>query len=285
MSQPATPANDPFTDGYARHWAPVIRPAALRVLDLLAERLARASGPNGPPGAPDRLIDIGTGTGTLAVGALGRWPAATIAAIDGSGEMIERAGRDAAATLDAQARERLHLEVALADRLPFPDRHFAGAVSSFVFQLVPDRAAALLEACRVLRPGGWLVYATWLRESGGLEGPDRIFEEVLDEFGFLPPEVDAGDGDAASPRAAADELRRAGFRQVRATAGAIEHRWTPRSYLAFQEHFAEASLFDDLAERERGALRRRLLAALAAAPRREMRMRLPLVYVEGRRPA
>ena len=287
---------DPIADGYARHWGPVIRPAALRVIDVLAERIATGdrvglpSAGKGAVGLPSagplrHLIDVGTGTGVLAQAALDRWPGARVTGIDASREMIVRAQAEAVATLDQHALARLDLDVALADRLPHADATFDAAVSSFVFQLVPDQAAALREAFRVLRPGGWLVYATWLRETGPLPGADRILEAVLDAFGYDPPEPDARNGDAVSPRAAADGLRRAGFREVRASPSEIDHHWTPRTYAAFAEQFAEASLFDDLVVRERRDLRRRLIAALGAAAPSELRMRLPIVYVSGRRPA
>jgi len=275
MTEDQTVRYDRIADGYARHWAPVIRPAALRVLDLLAERV---------PG-PRHLLDIGTGTGTLATAALRRWPHARVAGIDGSSEMVERARQEAEASLDPAARGRLELIPALAGQLPYDDETFDVAVSSFVIQLVPDQAAALREAFRVLQPGGWFVYSNWLRDRTGPGGADRILEEVLAEFGFDPPDLGGATGDAASPRAAADGLRRAGFRDVRATPDAIEHRWTPRSYAGFAEHFAEESLFDDLVERERRDLRRRLVAALSAASAADLEMRLPIVYVEGRRPA
>ena len=320
--EPLPARYDPIADGYARHWGPVIRPAALRVIDILAERIAtggwagstarggsglagRARGRAGIPtkggaGLPRateggaglagaeplrHLVDVGTGTGVLAQAALARWPGVRVTGIDASREMILRAKAEAAAVLDPGALSRLDLDVALADRLPHADATFDAAVSSFVYQLVPDQAAALREALRVLRPGGWLVYATWIRDTGPLPGADRILEDVLDAFGFDPPAPDSGNGDAASPRAAADGLRRAGFRDVRATPSVIDHHWTPRSYAAFAEEFAEASLFDDLVVRERRDLRRRLISALGAAAPSELRMRLPIVYVAGRRPA
>src|SRR3990170_829371 len=233
---------DRIAEGYARHWAPVIGPAAVRLLDHLAPML---------PGGSGDLLDIGTGTGTLALAALERWPGARVTGIDASSEMVGWAGTDADRRLAQVRRPRLTTAVALADRLPFPDGTFDLAMSSFVFQLVPDRGAALGEARRVLRPGASLGYVTWLRHRGEPDPPDRIFDAVLDELGFDPAEPDPPDRDPASPRAAATGLRRAGFRDVRAWADVVEHRWTARSYLDFLEGFAEESLFDELVERER----------------------------------
>ena len=266
---------DRIAGGYARHWAPVIRPAAVRLVDELAARLGAG---------PRELIDIGTGTGTLAFAALARWPDARVTGIDGSSEMAAWAAREADTRLAAVERGRFTTTVALADRLPMPDGAFDAAVSSFVYQLVPNRAAALREARRVLRPGGWLGYVTWVRTDGELDPPDQVLEDVLDEFGFDPPADDGPNGDAASARAAADGLRRAGFRDVRAREDALVHRWTARAYVDFVEHFAEESLFDELVTRERLALRRRLLQRVGALPPRDLRLRLPIVYVTGRVP-
>lgn len=264
---------DRIAEGYARHWAPVIGPAAVGLLDHLAPML---------PGGSGALLDIGTGTGTLALAALERWPGARVTGIDASSEMVGWAGTEADRRLAQVRRPRFTTAVALADRLPFPDGTFDLAMSSFVFQLVPDRGAALGEARRVLRPGAPLGYVTWLRHRGEPDPPDRVFDEVLDELGFDPAEPDPPDRDPASPRAAATWLRRAGFRDVRAWADVVEHRWTARSYVDFLEGFAEESLFDELVERERRLLRRRLLARLAELPPADLRLRLPIVYVVGR---
>ncbi len=273
MSEDQGARYDRIAEGYARHWAPVIRPSAVQVLDDLALLL--------PDGAL-HLLDIGTGTGTLALEAVERWPGARVTGIDASSEMSSSADREADRRLADVARSRFTTAVALADRLPFPDATFDGAMSSFVLQLVPNRAAALREARRVLRPGAPFAYVTWLRGTDGeADPPDRVFDEVLDEFGFDPPEPDSPGRDPASRRAAAEGMRRAGFRDVQARQAWLVHRWTPRSYVDFLEGFAEESLFDELVERERRALRRRLLARLGELQREELRFRSPIVYVAG----
>ena len=47
---------DRFAASYQRWWAPVIEPAGLRLLDLVAESVGRRS----------VIVDVGAGTGTLA---------------------------------------------------------------------------------------------------------------------------------------------------------------------------------------------------------------------------
>jgi ubiquinone/menaquinone biosynthesis C-methylase UbiE len=274
MTEDQAARYDRIAAGYARHWAPVIRPAAVRLLDDLGPLL---------PAEPAHLLDIGTGTGTLALAAIERWPRIRVTGVDASAEMAGWADGEADRRLGADRRGSFVTTVAFADRLPFPDATFDGAMSSFVLQLVPSRAAALREARRVLRPGAPLAYVTWLRrEDDVVDPPDRILDEVLDEFDFEPPGRDDGEKDPASPDAAAHQLRRAGFRNVGARAEVLAHRWTPRAYVDFAEQFSESSLFDELVERERKALRRRLLERLGALAPADLRFRSPIVYVTGR---
>src|SRR4029078_4417355 len=57
---------DEMADGYARFWGPVVRPAPIHVLDLVATRL--------DAGDDAHILDVGSGTGSLAIAALQRWP-------------------------------------------------------------------------------------------------------------------------------------------------------------------------------------------------------------------
>lgn len=264
---------DEMAGGYARFWAPVLRDAAERVLDDLAPHL------DGRRGA--ELLDVGTGTGTLAIAALERWPGIRVTGIDPSGGMLSVAGATAAERLPAAARRRFRRRVAPADRLPFPDGAFDAAMSSFVLQLVPSRAAALREIRRVLRPGGVAAWVSWQRTDRAF-APDRLANEVLDDFGFDPPDADSRPGDIASPNSAAESMRRAGFRGVRAWSGECTYAWDAKGYLAFLTEFDEQSLFDELEGEERAEIEGAILRRLEGLAPDELTLRLPIVYVMGR---
>lgn len=268
---------DVMADAYARWWGPVIRPGAVRVLDALAPAVDEAFRHAGEP----RLLDVGSGTGALAVAALQRWPELRVTGIDPSGGMLDVARRTAASDLPAAGAGRYETVVASAEELPFDAGAFDLAVSSFVLQLVPSRAAALREVRRVLRPGGTLAWVTWQRSERPYAA-DRVANEVLDAFGFDPPEPDPRNGDVASPAAAALGMRRAGFRDVRAWAGEVAHPWSPAGYLDFFSQFDEESLFAELEPDERADIEREILARLRGLTEDELTLRLPTVYAVGR---
>lgn len=58
---------------------------------------------------------------------------------------------------------RLHLVLGLMEALPFQEGVFDAAVTMATLNLVGDKAAALGEAARVIRPGGVVVVADCLR--------------------------------------------------------------------------------------------------------------------------
>jgi ubiquinone/menaquinone biosynthesis C-methylase UbiE len=272
-SQPGEipPRYDELADGYARHWGPVIRPAAIALLDRL---------PAGAPATRAHVLDVGTGTGTLAQEVLRRWPTVRISGIDPSPAMLELAAPALRAAVGPEVARRFEPVTAFADRIPLPDASVDLAISSFVLQLVPNRGAALREIRRVLRPGSTLAWVTWLDGGEAFKG-DEVVDQVLDDFGFDPPERDGRSGDVASVEAAAAATRRAGFRDVHADRGALVHEWTPDSYAAFITDFDEQSTFAELEPRERRAAEAELLRALRRLTPAELTVRMPVVYVLG----
>ncbi len=263
---------DRISAGYARWWAPVLAPAVSELLDIVEPALAGG----------ERLVDIGTGTGQLALGALGRWPDVSIVGVDASAGMAGVADGEADRLLTGADRGRFRSVVAFADSLPFADGAFEGALSSFVFQLVPSRARALREARRVLKRGGFLAHVTWL-EDDRLFVPDATFDDALYDLGIEPRGGDGRSGDIRSVDRAAGELRRAGFADVTARGGLLEHRFSIEGYIAFLVEFDEETLFAELEPDLRERLVRMLRERLTALSADQMTMRFPIVFATGRR--
>jgi ubiquinone/menaquinone biosynthesis C-methylase UbiE len=265
---------DRVATGYERWWAPVLAPSARAVLDGVAAEIEAGR---------TNVLDLGTGTGTLARTMLRRWPSVRVTGIDLSDEMIRATQRHAEEELTAEQLARLDLRQAAADRLPFDDRSFDAAVSSFVLQLVPNRQAVYREVARVLRPGGRFAFVTWLGHRATFP-PDEVVDDVLDEAGFDPPEPNDRRGDPASVAAVTTGLRRAGFVDVHGRRAQLEHPFTPESYAGFIEEFDEEDTFASMARRTRERAHRHLVAGLRRLPERDLVFSVPIVYANGRAP-
>jgi SAM-dependent methyltransferase len=256
---------------YRDCWAPIIAEAAVRLLDRVDEVFA----------GRDRftLVDIGTGSGTLALAALDRWPGASVIAVDPSTRLIEVAS-GAARRRGGDRDRRLSLRLGAAARLPLPKASVDLAVSSFVIQLVPSRAAALREAFRVLKAGGLFACVTW-QDRDELFRPMQAFEDAVDDLGLDWPDPGPDPRSYASPAAAAAELRRAGFERVDARQDWLEHRYSADSYLATLEGWLADDLFEPLSEADRERLRLATLDQLNTLPPDALVWRVPLVSVVG----
>lgn len=258
---------------YQRWWAPVIAPAALRLLDLVAPLVAER---------PDAVIvDVGCGTGTLARGAVTRWPMVRAIGIDPSAGMLAVGRAEAAVTLDRSACRRLDWIPGVAEHLPLGAGSADAVVSSFSLQYVRNRVAALREAGRVMTPGGTIAVVTWLA-GGASFAPWRLFDEVLDELGVeRPPSAETGL--FRSLPSAAALFRRAGFGRARAMEGSVDFQWTLDSLVQCTLDFEEREVVDSLDPRTRGRLERLWRERLAPLAVADFRFRDRVAYVSGRR--
>ena len=234
-----------------------------------------------PGDRPVRIVDVGAGTGTVSLAALERWPKARVIAVDPSARILELA---VAAAGERGLGDRLQIEAGDAARLPLADASVDVAMTTFVFQLVPNRSAAVREAFRVLRPGGTFACLTWRANEDPFEAASA-FELAAEELDIDLPDRPDGVGRAYTTAAsAAAELHRAGFRSVRAGEQWLEHRFTPWSYLDVLEHWIEDDVFEALDEPIRRRLRATALRRLERLDPESLVWRRPLVSVVGRRP-
>ncbi len=111
----------------------------------LAERSAIGPG--------DRVLDVACGTGVAAREALARVaPGGRVSGLDCNPDMLGVAARIA---------PQVDWRAGTAQALPFGDASFDVALCQFGLMFFEDRAGALAEMWRVLRPGGRLAVATW----------------------------------------------------------------------------------------------------------------------------
>lgn len=249
---------------YSGFWAPVINPMANPL--LLAMPLAGAR----------RILDVGTGTGSL-------WPMVRRVAPEAT-----LYGMDRAEGMLREGDDLLRGSVCVmdAENLGFRAAAFDVTLLLFVLFHVPDPMRALREIHTVLRPGGSLGLVVW-GDDPGLPGA-TLWAEELDRIGAVADPRDSSvmlQGWMDTPEKLADLVRASGF---------ISHRlWT--------QHFVyEWSVDNLLAAQTRCGLPSRRLSGLGAEAQEvcvnrvrarmenlrvsELEYRVEVIYAIGHRP-
>jgi ubiquinone/menaquinone biosynthesis C-methylase UbiE len=126
-----------------------------------------------------RVLDVGAGTGTLALMIEQAQPHARVVGIDGDPEILELARQKVTA-----ADGRVELREAMAYELPFDDASFDRAVSSLVFHHLSreDKRRTLAEVRRVLATGGSLHILDWGRAQNWVMRLAFLGVQLLDGF-------------------------------------------------------------------------------------------------------
>jgi ubiquinone/menaquinone biosynthesis C-methylase UbiE len=108
------------------------------------------------PAAGERVLDIGCGTGTLAIAVARAAPDAQITGLDADAAILTRARAKA-----GDAGARIAFDQAMSTSLPYPGASFDLVLSTLFFHHLTDVAKreTAVEVVRVLRPGGRLVVA------------------------------------------------------------------------------------------------------------------------------
>lgn len=158
-----------FLPGMGRDWLLPLYDPFTRLIGVesahrrLAEQAALESA--------TRVLEIGCGTGNLALLVKQMLPQLDVVGLDPDRKALARADRKA-----RRASLPLELDTGFADALPYPDRSFDRVLSSLMFHhLQADlRLASLREVLRVLRPGGSLHLMDFGGDRGHLHGLARL---------------------------------------------------------------------------------------------------------------
>ena len=129
----------------------------------------------------DRILDVGTGTGSLASALETTMTSSEIVGIDPSEGFINYAKKNAKSG-------RARFEVGDAQALRFPDASFDQTMALLVMNFVPDHNKAIGEMRRVTRPQGVVSACVWDYNAGM-----QMLRFFWDEAVALDPAIEAKD--------------------------------------------------------------------------------------------
>ncbi len=129
--------------------------------------------------AGQSVLDLGAGTGTLAIELKRRAPGAVVTGLDADPEVLARGRRKAAG-----ARCDVAFVEGFSTELPFATGTFDVVLSTLFFHHLtgPDKRRSAAEVRRVLRPGGTLHVADWGRASDPVMAAAFLAVRAFDGF-------------------------------------------------------------------------------------------------------
>jgi SAM-dependent methyltransferase len=155
--------------------------------------------------AGDRVLDLGTGTGSVAIGAAALvGSAGRVTGVDISPDMLALARRRVAES----GHSNVDLLEGRAEQLPAEDGSVDVLLSSLSLMYVIDRGVAAREIRRVLRPGARFVAAVWATAE---QCDIVLFQQTAGRFAPTPPVPGVGPGALADPSNFLTQLAEAGI--------------------------------------------------------------------------
>jgi ubiquinone/menaquinone biosynthesis C-methylase UbiE len=127
----------------------------------------------------DAVLDLGAGTGTLAIWLKQRTPTARVTGLDADPDVLARARRKAAG-----AGCEIDFVQGFSTDLPFADDSVDVVLSTLFFHHLtgPDKRRTLAEVQRVLKPGGALHVADWGKPGDPLMAALFLAVRAFDGF-------------------------------------------------------------------------------------------------------
>lgn len=194
----------------------------------VATTIARGLLAFGGLGRGDEIVEIGIGTGRIALPLIEQ--GANVTGVDISANMVDLLRQKYVTLREADTQGRLgRLDVELADMtaLPFEDGRFDASIAVHVLHLVPEWRRALDELLRVVRPDGPLLIGQDVRIEDDVQWlSQRQWLGIVRRLGFS-----AGYVGAQGYTAILDELGRRGLAVHEEEIARWEIAHTPREAL------------------------------------------------------